>query len=126
MKIIPSAYSLLVAALLAGSTSIAGAQMPAKTADGILTNAAGMTLYSFDKDAANSGKSACNGPCAANWIPFAAQKADQSKGDYSTIMRDDGQKQWAFRGKPLYLWSKDRKPGDKTGDGFNSVWHIVK
>ncbi|NMM27641.1 MAG: hypothetical protein HHJ12_10235 [Glaciimonas sp.] len=126
MKIIPSAYSLLVAALLVGAASLAGAQMPAKTADGILTNAAGMTLYTFDKDAANSGKSACNGPCAVNWIPFAAQKADQAKGDYSTIMRDDGQKQWAFRGKPLYLWSKDRKPGDKTGDGFNSVWHIVK
>jgi len=30
----------------------------------MLTNAAGMTLYTLDKDA--GGKSACNGPCAKN------------------------------------------------------------
>ncbi len=21
---------------------------------------------------------------------------------------------------------KDQKPGDKTGDGFNNVWHVIK
>lgn len=126
MKIISSAYFLLAAALLAGSASMAAAQMPTKAAAGMLTNAAGMTLYSFDKDAANSGKSVCIGPCAANWPPLLAQEADQASGDYSIIMRDDGKKQWAFKGKPLHLWSKDKKPGDKSGDGFNSVWHIAK
>ncbi|MGH8849358.1 MAG: COG4315 family predicted lipoprotein, partial [Casimicrobiaceae bacterium] len=40
--------------------------------------------------------------------------------------RDDGSKQWAYDGKPLYHWSKDKKPGDMTGDGFNGVWHAVK
>jgi predicted lipoprotein with Yx(FWY)xxD motif len=29
-------------------------------------------------------------------------------------------------GIPLYLWSKDQKPGDMTGDGFNGIWHVVK
>ncbi|MBS1215135.1 MAG: hypothetical protein H6R20_109, partial [Proteobacteria bacterium] len=47
-------------------------------------------------------------------------------GDYSIVTRDDGQKQWAYKGKPLYFWIKDAKPGDKTGDGFNNVWRIVK
>ena len=42
------------------------------------------------------------------------------------ITRDDGGKQWAYKGKPLYLWAKDAKPGDKTGDGFNNVWHVAK
>jgi predicted lipoprotein with Yx(FWY)xxD motif len=26
----------------------------------------------------------------------------------------------------LYFWAKDQKPGDKTGDGFNGVWHIAQ
>ncbi|MBS1135541.1 MAG: secreted repeat protein, partial [Burkholderiaceae bacterium] len=39
---------------------------PTKIMDGVLTNSAGMTLYTFDKDAAGSGKSTCNGPCATN------------------------------------------------------------
>lgn len=43
-----------------------------------------------------------------------------------TITRDDGAKQWAYKGKPLYLWTKDTKPGDKTGDGVNGVWKIAK
>jgi predicted lipoprotein with Yx(FWY)xxD motif len=34
--------------------------------------------------------------------------------------------QWAYKGKPLYFWVKDQKPGDKTGDGFNNVWRVVK
>jgi predicted lipoprotein with Yx(FWY)xxD motif len=34
--------------------------------------------------------------------------------------------QWAYKGTPLYLWSKVHKPGDMTGDGFNGLWHVVK
>jgi predicted lipoprotein with Yx(FWY)xxD motif len=29
-------------------------------------------------------------------------------------------------GKSLYLWIKDQKAGDKTGDGFNKVWHVAQ
>ena len=104
--------------------TMAVAQAPAKTMDGVLTNAAGMTLYIFDKDA--DGKSACNGPCAANWPPLMAGGDAKAAGDWTIVTRDDGAKQWAYKGKPVYLWAKDQKPGDKTGDGFNSVWHIVK
>jgi predicted lipoprotein with Yx(FWY)xxD motif len=102
------------------------AQAPAKAEGGVLTNAAGMTLYTFDKDAAGSGKSTCNGPCAANWPPLMATGDAKPSGDYSIVTRDDGTKQWAYKGRPLYLWAKDTKPGDKTGDGFNSVWHVAK
>jgi predicted lipoprotein with Yx(FWY)xxD motif len=102
------------------------AQAPAKAEGGVLTNAAGMTLYTFDKDAAGSGKSTCNGPCAANWPPLMAMGDAKPSGDYSIVTRDDGTKQWAYKGRPLYLWAKDAKPGDKTGDGFNSVWHVAK
>ena len=42
------------------------------------------------------------------------------------MTRDDGSKQWAYKGKPVYYWAKDQKAGDRTGDGVNSVWHVVK
>ena len=99
---------------------------PTKFTDGVLTNSAGMTLYTFDKDTTGSGKSTCNGPCATNWPPLLATADAKPSGDYTIIMRDDGAKQWAYKGKPLYLWSKDAKPGDRTGDGFNNAWRLVR
>ena len=113
-----AALSLLVAC--------ATATVPAKTQSGALTNPAGMTLYSFDKDVAGSGKSVCNGECAIKWPPLAAGTFDKASGDYAIITRDDGSKQWAYRGKPLYLWINDKKPGDMTGDGVNNVWHTAR
>ena len=127
-----SRLGALVAALALAACSSMGMQgmsmtdMPAKkAADGTLTNASGMTLYTFDKDAA--GKSACNGPCAANWLPLMAASGASASADWTIVTRDDGSKQWAYKGKPLYTWVKDQKAGDKTGDGFaNNAWHTAK
>ena len=99
---------------------------PVSMQAGVLTNSDGMTLYVFDKDAAGSGKSACNGDCAMNWPPLMAAAGDKASGDYSIITRDDGSLQWAYKGKPLYRWAKDQKPGDATGDGIKNVWHAAK
>ncbi len=121
---------MVAAAALAALTSVALAQTaPAKTADTskgkALVDAKGMTLYTFDKDSA--GKSACNGPCATNWPPLVASAGAKAGGDWSVVTRDDGGKQWAYKGKPLYTWKNDKKPGDATGDGFlNNTWHIAK
>jgi predicted lipoprotein with Yx(FWY)xxD motif len=84
-----------------------------------------MTLYTNDRDIAFSGKSVCSGSCAENWPPFAAKETDKDQGNYTAITRDDGKKQWAYNGKPLYLWTKDKKPGDKTGEGVGKVWHAA-
>ncbi|MCH1990601.1 COG4315 family predicted lipoprotein [Achromobacter xylosoxidans] len=103
----------------------AGAHAQAvKTQDGILVNSAGMTLYTFDKDA--GGKSVCNDQCAKIWPPVTAAADAKASGDLSIITRDDGSKQWAYKGKPVYLYAKDAKPGDKTGDNFKDVWHVIK
>ena len=56
---------------------------------------------------------------------MAAERALPS-GDYSIVVRDDGSRQWAVKGKPLYLWIKDQKPGDTTGDGVNQIWRVAK
>lgn len=116
--------SLLVAAGCSSMPMMASA--PTMTVDGTLTGKNSMTLYTFDKDTAGSGKSVCNGPCATNWPPLMAAADAKDAGDYTVITRDDGSKQVAYKGKPLYFWAKDAKPGDKTGDGFNNVWHAAK
>jgi predicted lipoprotein with Yx(FWY)xxD motif len=113
------------AALLGACASMTDAG-PAKMADGMLVGPNGMTLYTFDRDPSGAGKSVCNGPCAVNWPPLMASAMDKTAGDFAVITRDDGKKQWALKGKPLYYWIKDTKAGDKTGDGVQNVWHIVK
>jgi predicted lipoprotein with Yx(FWY)xxD motif len=122
--------TILVAAMI-GLTTAGGAMAqstaPASIADTAkgkaLVDSKGMTLYSFDKD--SGGKSACNGPCAANWPPLAATSG-AAMGDWSMITRDDGSKQWAYKGKPLYVFAKDAKPGDTKGNGvLNGAWHIA-
>ncbi len=117
--------ALVAGALFAGGCATMDAPAPVKYSGGVMVNAAGMTLYTFDKDPAGSGKSVCNGPCATNWPPFMAGGDARAGGDFTIIARDDGSRQWAYKGKPLYLWIKDQRPGDRTGDGFNKVWRVV-
>ena len=120
---------LIATATLAACASMSGGAMApyTKVSDGILVGSNNMTLYTFGKDTAGSGKSACNGPCAANWPPLLVDGNPAVSSDYSVITRDDGKKQLAYKGMPLYFWIKDTKPGDKTGDGFlNGAWKIVK
>ena len=116
------AIGLSIPALAQSATTGA----PVVVSGGILTSQQGMTLYVFDKDVANSGKSACNGPCATNWPPLMAAEGALPSGEYSIVVRDDGSRQWAVKGKPLYLWIKDQKPGDTTGDGVNQIWRVAK
>ena len=107
------------------TVSAVAADTPAKISDGSLVAANGMTLYTFDADKAGSGKSACSGPCAGLWPPLIAA-ADQASGEYSIVTRDDGARQLAYKGKPLYLYKADQKAGDRTGDNFKDVWPIIK
>jgi predicted lipoprotein with Yx(FWY)xxD motif len=107
--------------------SQAGAQtMTRDTSKGkVLVNEKGMTLYTFDKDA--SGKSMCNGTCAQNWLPMMAGAKPEAIGDWTPVTRDDGNKMWAYKGKPVYSWINDKAPGDTTGDGANGgTWHVAK
>ena len=90
----------------------------------VLTDAKGMSLYTFDKDA--DGKSACNGPCATNWLVLKAEASDAAADGYTVITRDDGSRQWAYRGKPVYTYKPDQNAGDRSGDNFRDVWHIIK
>lgn len=126
MKITRFAAIMAVGVVAAiGAARAAEPAKPMDTAMGkVLTDPKGMTLYTFDNDKA--GTSACYDACAQNWPPLAAPGDAAASGDWSVISRTDGSRQWAYKGKPLYLWIKDAKPGDTTGDGVKGVWHVAK
>ena len=110
------------------ASSAASAQM-LKTTDTpkgkTFVDTKGMTLYTFDKDAGD--KSVCNGPCAENWLPLMAADGAKPIADMTIVVRDDGKKMWAYKGKPLYTFKKDAAPGETNGDGFlNGAWHMAK
>jgi predicted lipoprotein with Yx(FWY)xxD motif len=116
----------LSAAFVALSIGASFAQpMASDTSMGkVYTDEKGMTLYTFDKDEAN--KSNCYDECAKNWPPYLAAADAKAEGEWTLVDRTDGAKQWAYEGKPVYLWVKDTKPGDVTGDMVGEVWHVVK
>lgn len=93
-----------------------------------LVDSRGMTLYYFTKDAAN--KSNCAGGCLAVWPSFYAENLAVNSPlkmvDFSIIAGSTGQEQIAYKGRPLYYYSKDLKPGDILGNGLNGFWFLVK
>ena len=90
----------------------------------VLTDTKGMTLYIWDKDAV--GVSNCYDKCAEAWPPLLVPAGTAVTGDFTLVDRKDSDKKIvAYKGWPLYLWIKDAKPGDTTGDGVGGTWHTA-
>lgn len=91
-------------------------------------NTNGTALYTLDNDAA--GKSSCNGQCAKIWPPLTAGPDARDMGHWTVITRADGTRQWAYMGKPVYSFARDKAAGDAKGDNFGPqgthVWHVVR
>ena len=92
--------------------------------DGVLRDESGRTLYLFAKD--EVGKSNCYDACLAKWPAFMAKADAKPSGDLTLVSRNDGSKQWALKGKPLYYFAGDAKVGDTTGDGMGGVWAVIR
>jgi predicted lipoprotein with Yx(FWY)xxD motif len=116
-------FTMVALAALLATPVLAADNAPVHKANGMLVDSKGMTVYTFDKD--SGGKSACTGSCADYWPAVQAGSAPLSA-PYSAITREDGSKQLAYKGKPLYTFSKDKSPGDKRGDKvMENKWHVV-
>ncbi len=91
----------------------------------------GFSLYVFDDDRDDAagdgaGDSDCTGACAVTWPPVFADAGASPTGAFSLITRDDGARQWAFKGEPLYLFANDLAAGDVNGDQVGGVWHLAR
>src|SRR6059058_6132900 len=118
-----------VAALvvLASSAFAAEPWKVLRTAAGpVWTNQQGMTLYTFDRDP--MGGSSCYGRCAFVWPPFKASGVAKATGDWTIVTRKDGSHMWAYDGRALYTFRRDKQPGQVTGNGvyqFGALWHVA-
>jgi predicted lipoprotein with Yx(FWY)xxD motif len=115
----------------AGSTSSTVITTKTSSGGSFLTNGAGRAVYLFMAD--SSGKSTCDGACAAAWPPVIATGQPTATGgaqgsDLSTITRSDGTKQVTYDGHPLYYFTGDTGPGTDKGqglNGFGALWWLV-
>lgn len=83
-----------------------------------------MSLYTYDKD--KVGVSNCIEECTVTWKPALLEPGTGLGQNYTLIKREDGSMQAAFRGKPLYLYAGDKRPGDITGDGVDGMWRLAR
>ena len=82
----------------------------------------GKPLYTYDKD--SGGVSACVDRCAVAWPPLMASATAKRVGDWTTVRRNDGSTQWAYKGSPVYLYGRDVN-SKASGDGIGGVWHLL-
>jgi predicted lipoprotein with Yx(FWY)xxD motif len=106
----------------------------------ILATASGTTLYMLDgfryqvgthhtRDASRGvpatgrliGTRGCENECLHVRRPFVAPADAAPSGHWTILTRDDGTRQWAYRGYALYTFTGDRKPGDMLG---NDVYQV--
>ena len=88
----------------------------------VYADAAGLTLYTYDKD--TTGASTCTDACAETWHPFTAPADAKPFGDWWLIPRGKT-KQWGFKGRALYTHARDARPGDAKGDKVDNAWHAL-
>jgi predicted lipoprotein with Yx(FWY)xxD motif len=80
----------------------------------VLADAAGKTLYAADGAAPPA---ACDAACRRQWQPLAAPWLANAVDDWTVIAREDGLRQWAFKGQALVTYAGDVNPGETAGHG---------
>jgi predicted lipoprotein with Yx(FWY)xxD motif len=120
------AVSVMMAAAVAQAWELPSSFDSRTRGDGsVITDAKGMTLYTFDRDEGVPGRSACEDACANTWPAVTASAAEQAPPGWSKVIRRDGSLQWAYAGKPLYRYVLDDAPGATFGDGVGTVWRVA-
>lgn len=122
--IIIASYFLLVSSSFAATPN--KEDPPFRQRGDILVEIKGRGVYTYDGDKV-ANQSDCFAQCRLLWPPVYADDEAKPKGSFTILTRkDDGKRQWAFKGKPLYRWVSDIKRGDAGGDGVAGVWRLIK
>jgi predicted lipoprotein with Yx(FWY)xxD motif len=93
----------------------------------VLTTTKGRTLYSLSVE--KNGRFICTASCLSAWHPLMVPVGVQPTGPVKlgTIARLEGGTQVTYKGRPLYRFSGDTKPGQANGEGIKDVgtWHAA-
>ena len=92
-----------------------------------IADGSGRAVYVLDDDSSNGA--ACTQLCLAIWPPVAVGNAIPQSSDSAVlhsnigvVTRDGGTVQITFRGRPLYYYLGDQKPGDTRGHHVEDSW----
>ena len=90
----------------------------------VLASLKGRTLYSLSVE--KHGKFICTGTCTATWHPLLVPAATKPKGPVAlgTVKRPEGKTQVTYKGRPLYTFAGDSKPGDVNGEGSEGFFAV--
>jgi predicted lipoprotein with Yx(FWY)xxD motif len=106
----------------------------ASDAGELLGDAKGLTIYAFTAEQNRARRSNLSAPATCDpecirtfWYPVGAAADAKPVGNWSIVKAEDGIRQWAYKGEPIYLHSRDKKPGDITGTRFTGsrAWHPI-
>jgi predicted lipoprotein with Yx(FWY)xxD motif len=90
----------------------------------VLTDAKGMTLYTFKPDTATT--TACTGSCATIWTPLLFTGTGTPTGATGlTAVKDSLGNQVQSSGHFLYTYSGDSAPGQANGEGSGGQWFVA-
>ncbi len=84
-----------------------------------LADEAGFILYTYANDP--PFVSVCVERCAHDWPPATAIHADTDFQEFTILTRADGQRHWAYNGKPLYRSRLDPGPGVSKAVGTDGT-----
>ena len=102
-----------------------------KLGTSVLVDHKGMTLYTLSAE--RGGRFICtmsskipggSASCLSVWHPLTVAKGSMPTGaaQLATITRPDtGVTQVTWHGRPLYTFTRDKAPGDASGNGFKDV-----
>lgn len=85
-----------------------------------LGDANGKPLYTYAKDA-QAGRPVCVSECAKEFIPFSAPAGAKAFSDWTIVKREDGVRQWAYQGLPLYSYSGKDPDGEPSTSGLSTT-----
>ena len=109
----------------AGTTAASAGGAELIVTDDHLTDGEGRSLYLFTVDTQDSGTSACDPDCLANWPIFVGPATAGEGVDAALLGEIADTGQVTYNGWPLYYFGGDAAPGDTNGQGLSDVWWLV-
>ncbi|MEO6958093.1 MAG: hypothetical protein ABI137_15230 [Antricoccus sp.] len=109
----------------AAADAITELRLGTTAAGAAIVDQTGRAIYRYDGDIKESGGSACDENCSAQFPPVHAGSMPALTGLTLTLGANagsDGQQQLTINGLPIYYFSGDTAPGQTGGQAKDRMW----
>jgi predicted lipoprotein with Yx(FWY)xxD motif len=84
-------------------------------------NLRGSFEIAYHKGKRLGGNACVSGECLLSWRPFLAPQGAIASGFWEIVPRQDGTRQWAYKGFALYTYNEDQGPGQIRGHNLYDI-----